>query len=126
MEHGMVVRFKQWNWEFDFGEGEIPVEAGPPERYAEAHFDGWGRLVRVDCREPGVAWHIEYFCDQEGRVIEKRSYDEFGQLAVLVRIVYDPEAGVAVEEAWAPDKEGVATARVPLSHYPSPQVRRRM
>ena len=120
-----MLRFQRWNWEFDFGDGEISVDAPLPECYAEAHFDGWGRLFRVECREPDFRWHIEYFCDAEGRVLEKRSYDESGTLCVHVRIAYDLEAGYAVEEAWWPDKVGTASCRVPLNDYPPPSSRLR-
>jgi hypothetical protein len=114
------VRYRRWNWEFDYGEGELPVTEPTPTCYTDVLFDHWGRLVRADCHDSAAHWWYEYFCDQVGRVIEKRSYDEHGHLCVLVCIQYDAEPGVATETAWCPDQRGVAIARIPLSKYPDP------
>jgi hypothetical protein len=115
-----VVRYRHWNWEFDYGEGELAVTEPSPRSYTDAHFDHRGRLVRAECHDSAEQWCYEYFCDEAGRVLEKRSYDENGQLCVLVRIQYDLEAGVAIETAWSPGQPSTATASVPLPSYPEP------
>src|SRR4051794_37846146 len=71
-----LVRYRHWNWEFDYGEEELPVTESTPESYTDAHFDNWGRLVRAECHDKADHWYYEYFCDDAGWVLEKRSYDE--------------------------------------------------
>jgi YD repeat-containing protein len=115
-----LVRYRRWNWEFDYGEVEISTADPAPADYTDAQFDPWGRLVRAVCHDSGDHWSYEYFCDEAGRVLEKRSYDEKGQLTVLVRIQYDLDAGLAIETAWGPDQPGLATAHIPLAKYPDP------
>lgn len=113
-----IVHYRDWNWEFDFGVDELP-EDQLTARYATGFFDDWGRLYRAEIHEDDLAFIYEYFCDDRGRTLEKRSYDENGNLFILVRISYDEASGFATETAWCPSHAGTKQVRIPLCKYPA-------
>ena|SRR5688572_5582661 len=101
--------FNKWNWEYDYGEEELPSEPGPDSPHAVAHYDGEGRLYRVVITrmaalgKPDTAQlTYDYFCDDTGRVLEKRSLDEFGMVVLLVRFIYESSGEAPTQVAFNP------------------------
>ena len=113
-----VVHYRDWNWEFDFGVDEL-AEDQLNGRYAIGFFDHGGRVYRVEICGDGPSYNYEYYCDDRGRTLEKRSYDEHGRLCALVRICYDEASGFATETAWSPSHAGTEQVRIPLRKYPA-------
>ena len=111
------IRYRKWNWEFDYGIGEICDDENP-NAYTDAYFDNAGRLYRADSHKQDFHCSYEYFCDDRGRITEKRNYDDSGKLFVMVRISYDEATGMATETAWYPDDAEVQTVKIPISRYP--------
>lgn len=107
--------FRSWNWEFDYGEAPIPETEPVPAVHAVAFYDGRGRLYRVEERvspsgfsflkegqEPDV-YRYDYYCDETGRILQKRSLAEDGQVAIIVDFAYNDEAATLTQTAWSPD-----------------------
>lgn len=125
-------RFEAWNWQFDYGERPMPADAPLPKQYAIASYDDKGRLYRVVKRESDrvvrgeevpAAFDVfvyDYFCDCDGRVLQKRSLDEQGDVFLIVDYEYNTEKGEVTESAWYPDT-GPAKRSVtrPFPHPPS-------
>ena len=67
---------------------------------AEAHYDERGFLYRVkefigsDCNI------YDYYCNDEGKIVEKRSFDDYGNIFVTVRYRYDENLNEIHETAW--------------------------
>lgn len=108
-------RFERWNWEFDCGEAPIAEGISLPPRYAIAYYDYRGRLYRVvkrvkqaaDCSDDDpTAFEMfvyDYFCDADGRILQKRSLDERGSVFLIVDFNYDLQKNEVTETAWWPD-----------------------
>jgi hypothetical protein len=107
-------RFEKWNWEFDFGEHSIPAQGPLPARYAIASYDHRGRLYRVVQRVKELAdypdddsgafgiYVFDYFCDDDGRILQKRSLDQQGSVFLIVDFEYDFDRKEITEIAWWP------------------------
>jgi hypothetical protein len=106
--------FEHWNWRFDYGERPIPETEPLPARYAIAYYDHRNRLYRVVQRVKELAdypdddpaafmtYVYDYFCDVNGRVIQKRSLDEQGSVFLIVDFEYDLDRREVTETAWWP------------------------
>jgi hypothetical protein len=106
--------FKRWNWEYDFGEEPLSDNRPLPPRYAIAYFDYRGRLYRVVSRtkcnpdlgdDDSSAFDTsvyDYFCDENGRILQKRSLDKESEDGVIVDLQYDDDKGEVTESAWSP------------------------
>lgn len=106
--------FKRWNWEYDFGEEPLPDDQPLPPVYAIAYFDHRGRLYRVIARDkvcidrsdddPSAFYTsvYDYFCDDNGRILQKRSLDAENEDGVIVDLEYDDEKGEVTETPWSP------------------------
>jgi hypothetical protein len=44
----------------------------------------------------------EYFCDEGGRIVQKRSMDDENENGVIVDLEYDDEKGEITETPWSP------------------------
>ncbi len=107
----MKKLFREWNWEFDYGVDEVAPGGSLPPSYAVAFYDHRGRLYRVEERQRPETTGIEgddakvtssydYFCTLDGRVSQKRSLEEGGEVHVIVDMEYtDAEV---TEVAWWP------------------------
>ena len=102
--------FKKWNWEYDFGEGEILGEAGPVAPPVVAQYDHRGMLYRVETVEgtgagedAKVRFLYDYFCDDSGNVLEKRSLDTSMDVALIVRFVYGKAGAPPTQVAFSPE-----------------------
>ena len=102
--------FKRWNWEYDFGEGEISGEAGPATPPVVAHYDHRGLLYRVEIVEgtgsgedAKVRFVYDYFCDDSANVLEKRSLDSSMDVALIVRFVYGKAGAPPTQVAFSPE-----------------------
>lgn len=109
--------FERWNWEHDIGEGEIAdADIDSIRSCAIALYDFDGRLMRVYVKN-AIFGHLlnaesrdaldelsvyDYFCDADGRIIEKRSLGDDGEIFLIVRFKYDTGRGIVTETAWAP------------------------
>jgi hypothetical protein len=125
-------RFARWNWEFDFGEGELAAALPSPLEYAIALYDHRGRLYRVESRQRIVAdradddaeaysaFAYEYFCDLSGRILQKRDVDEQGSVFLIVDFQYDVENDTIIETAWWPHDGTCRSAKRCLSRSPQP------
>lgn len=106
--------FKRWNWEYDIGEQALPDGCSIPSEYAIAYYDYKRRLYRVVSRvkwspdrpeDGSSAYHTsvyDYFCDEDGRILQKRSMDDENENGVIVDLEYDDEKGEVTETAWSP------------------------
>ncbi len=106
--------YKRWNWEHDCGEGPLRDDQPLPTEYAIAYFDHRGRLYRVMERvklsidrsdDDPLAFDTfvyDYFCDENGRILQKRSLDAESEDGVIVDLAYDDEKGEVTETAWSP------------------------
>src|SRR6266404_893774 len=101
--------FKRWNWEYDYGEEELRSAVAPTPPYAVAYYDTGKRLYRVEVihseGEGGTEASklvYDYFCDDNGQVIEKRSLNEIGAILLLVRFAYDALGGPPKQVAFNP------------------------
>jgi hypothetical protein len=100
--------FRRWNWEFDFGVDELAGGAPVPLTYAVAFYDQHDRLYRVELRSREeldgaggkVSIMYEYFCGRDGRVLQKRSIDEHGDVQLIVDFEYSDTD--VTEIAWWP------------------------
>ncbi len=110
----MIKRlYKRWNWEFDFGEEMLPNDGPLPATYAIAYFDYRGSLYRVVVRvelsiesdnDPSDfgMFVYDYFCDETGRILQKRSFDMESEDGIIVDMEYNDEKGEVTETAWSP------------------------
>jgi len=119
--------FHDWNWQFDFGEKPISEDEIVPRLHASAYYDHRDRLYRVgvlkapsgsgalkEREEPELAVY-DYFCDQSGRVLQKRSLGEGAEVALIVDYEYDDATGSVTERAWSPDGGLSRSIRRPLA-----------
>src|SRR5208283_3956015 len=100
--------YGKWDWEFDRGIDELVSSDLLPSDYAVAYYDAWGRLYRVVRHESSVTKDIyDYFCDDTGDVIEKRSLFEHvdGGVCIIVRYKRTEAKDTVTETAWWPDRE---------------------
>lgn len=107
-------RFQRWNWEFDFGEGPIPEEEPFPAIYAIVLYDRRGHPYRVVTRskllidysddDPAAfdVFAYDYFCDADGKILQKRALDEQGGVSLIVDFEYDLEKRRVIETAYDP------------------------
>lgn len=101
------VIFKSWNWELDFGEGELRLSDHIPAKFAIAMYDFWGRLYRVEDHEKTdedveYVFIYDYFLNATGQIIEKRALDNEGNINLIVRIEYDLDGSRIEESCWSP------------------------
>lgn len=95
--------FKSWDWESDRGVDELPAGQAAPPRGAVASYDFWNRLYRVTVRKAEGTSHYDYLCDDAGRIVEKRSHDDAGHVAVIIRYAYDEGRNTVSEQVWSTD-----------------------
>ena len=101
--------FHQWNWEFDYGVEPIDEREQLPENHAVAYFDRLGRLYRVEvcggssANHPAGVFRYDYFCDERGRILQKRSLDDNNEVFVIVDFDYDDQKSYVTETAWWPN-----------------------
>ena len=117
--------YECWNWEFDFGEGPIPEGEPLPPSFAVAYYDYRGRLYRVAQRAKELAdrsdddpaafgtYLYDYFCDSDGRILQKRSLDGDGTVFLIVDFEYDVETNQVTETAWSPNDGTCKSIRRP-------------
>lgn len=115
--------FAEWDWELDRGRTQLDPKSLPPS-HAVALYDWEDRLYRVSVtRDPrirpvpdapsaeeGVVVY-DYFSDPSGRVLEKRSLDEKGNVALIVRYQRDERTNEIIETAWSPEQVTAPAAR---------------
>ena len=76
--------FKQWNWQFDYGVGEFCDGDPLPAKHADAFYEQFDRLYRVELRERSFAVSggdgfisttiaYDYFRSKDGEILQKRS-----------------------------------------------------
>ena len=111
--------FRTWNWEYDIGEGELPAQPLPAPPYAVAYYDSRGRLYRAEILEPpspGVEGELrfvyDYFCDDSGRVLEKRALDTNLVVALIVSFVYGQAGEAPTQVAFTPESGEIRSAVV--------------
>lgn len=124
----MNVRlFERWDWEHDLPISEIDRDQPLPRSHAVVYYDDRDlpfRVVNVNpddfVRLSDALEHAEderdvydYFYDATGRLSEKRSLDEFGNVCLIVRMEYTGDKRCA-EVAWNPQCDDVAR-RINLS-----------
>ncbi len=108
-----TITYSEWDWENDVGIGLIEGSSPLPGRHALVLLDDRSFPFRVIVRNPrsirviGSAaeevWVYDYFCDGEGRILEKRSLAENSEVALIVR--YEYEGGTKVAECgWSPTR----------------------
>jgi hypothetical protein len=107
----------------DCGEQQIDENATLPNSYARVLLDWRGFPYRVVARNPlefrllnsadDEEYVYDYFYDDAGRILEKRSLDSNGNVEMIVRSEYDGENKIA-EIGWAPNREE-APNRAPIS-----------
>lgn len=106
--------FERWNWERDEGEVKVPEAGIRPASFAEVLLDWRGLPYRVIVKNPpdfrsldsmqDETFVYDYYYDDKGQVVEKRSLDEDGKIIVIVRYEYEGERKVA-EVGWRTDAE---------------------
>ena len=100
-----VKRYRRWNWEFDYGTDEIMDDNELAKDFATVYYDQFERLYRVEVQRSDIveegAWVYDYFCDMNGRVLQKRSLDERGGVFLIVDIEYCETE--IIETAWMPE-----------------------
>ena len=106
--------FERWNWEND--RGEVPIQASQqlPALHAMVYFDYLGRLYRVKSivsptghrtlaeGQVSCIFVYDYFCDGHGRLLQKRSIDENGDVSLIVDFQYSDVDGTVSETPWSP------------------------
>src|SRR5262245_59984991 len=103
--------FERWDWEHDRGEGPLSPASPLPRSHAIAYYDYADRLYRVVMKnrcDIVVAHHasedetevFDYCCDEAGKILEKRSLDEGGNVVLIVRFSYDDGRGLVLETGW--------------------------
>ena len=101
--------YRNWDWELDQGIGEfLAADDATPTSYAIAYSDIWGRLYRVHRYEDSsLADTYDYFCDDSGRILEKRSLYQSvdGHVCIIVKYAYDLGQNTVTETAWWPDSD---------------------
>ena len=107
--------YRRWNWESDQPEGPLENDAPFPRSYATVHSDYWGRVFRVEVVNPNdfqfesdnddaveEKYIYDYFFDDSGQILEKRSLDVDGTVCLIVRFEYERDGRVVREIAWSP------------------------
>jgi hypothetical protein len=119
-------RFERWNWQLDIGEKPLANEGPLPARFAVANYDHRGRLYRVVSRvkesadrsdyDPAAfgTYVYDYFCGEDGRILQKRSLDEHGMVFLIVDFEYDFAKNEVVETAWDPTDGRSQSIRRPI------------
>jgi len=122
--------FERWNWQFDYGECPIPEGESLPSRYAIAYYDRLDRLYRVEVcevrRRAGIrgvdedqaeveVFVYDYFCDEKGRILQKRALGRHGEVDLIVDYEYDLERNQVIETAWWPAHETCKSIKRPVS-----------
>lgn len=123
-------RFERWNWESDFGERPLPEDGPLPARYAIAFYDHRGRLYHVVQRVKELAdlpdddhaafetYAYDYFCDANGRIIQKRSLDGQGSVFLIVDFEYDLDRKEVTQTAWWPADGSCKSVKRPFPAGP--------
>src|SRR5262245_41486155 len=98
--------YRRWNWEFDHGVDELSDAEARPLTHAVAFYDQYNRLYRVELRdadgtEGKVTTSYDYFCAHDGRVLQKRSIGERGEVHLIVDMEYSDTD--VKETAWWPE-----------------------
>jgi len=107
------ILYERWDWEYDFGVNPLSEGRPLPASFAAAFYDRLGRLYRVEIHEPVASqedgrrtgseiYVYDYFCDAEGRVIQKRSLGLGYEVELIVDYEYDPNGSQVTETAWWP------------------------
>ena len=121
--------FQDWNWEYDFGEKPISENDNIPPLHAVAYYDDADRIYRVQVlRSPSgfgplresekpELFMYDYFCDQNGRILQKRSLGENGEVVLIVDLQYDDTATIVTETAWSPDGGRGKSIKRPNKHH---------
>jgi|688.fasta_scaffold618515_2 hypothetical protein len=91
--------FRDWDWEQDRGVTQITSDEASAGNFAEALFDWRGLVYRVFVHDSRDKFAYDYFYDDKGHIVEKRSLDETGQTVIIVRYEYDGDRKVA-EVGW--------------------------
>lgn len=106
--------FEYWDWQKDIGVNPIAEGQPAPPVHATAHYDHEGKLFRVEVlssptgrrgllvgEEPDVSVY-DYFCDSSGRILQKRSLGDTGEVTLIVDFEYGADRTVK-ETAWSPN-----------------------
>jgi hypothetical protein len=104
-----IKTYRRWNWEFDHGIDELSEAEARPLRHAVAFYDQHNRLYRVELREAdGTEGNVarmttsyDYYCAHDGRVLQKRSIGERGEVSLIVDMDYTDTD--VTETAWWPE-----------------------
>jgi hypothetical protein len=100
--------YEDWDWDNDVGIkllGETTAFPKLPVNCAVVRLDHWGRIYRVEHHQSNLVPSLflyEYFCDDQGRVVEKRSLDEHQNVTLIVRIKYENGGNRIEEQSWQP------------------------
>lgn len=100
--------FKKWNWQFDHGVSPLDDGKPIPADYCIAIEDDSNRLCRVivhkssDLKSSEPPTIYDYFCSSDGRVLQKRSYSDNGEIDLIIEYSYS-EPGWVVETAVSDD-----------------------
>ena len=102
--------YRNWSWENDCGEEELPDIPETAESFAVVYRDDRGFPYRVVVHNPSdvirsidrnddESFTYDYVYADDGSLIEKRSLDEDGDVFLIVRRVMDAN-GTVRESAW--------------------------
>ena len=87
----MIKYFKHWNIKTDTGEEEMGKSSNLPDSYAEVLYDANGFIYRAlihNSNDPEKACTFDYFCDVEGKIIERRTLNTKGEITIIARYEY--------------------------------------
>ena len=118
--------FERWNWETDCGESPLPADAPLPPTWAVAFYDRNGHLYRAisrvklladapdnDPRAFNISYY-DYYCNSDGRIIQKRALDDNRDVEVIVDFNYDLEHRQVTETAWWPGQDACKSRTHPM------------
>jgi hypothetical protein len=119
------ILYERWDWEFDLGVNPLPEGRPLPASFTAAFHDRLGRLYRVEIHEPVAGqeggrrtsseiYVYDYFCDAEGRVIQKRSLGPGYEVQLIVDYEYDQNGSQVTETAWWPISGTCKSLKRPL------------
>lgn len=112
-----VDLYREWNWEFDFGVERIKSVEESPNKYAIAYYDNKERLFRVDCVIEGQVSRYDYFCNERGRVIQKRALNDDGSVFIIVDLEYDDQREIVTEVGWCPGDPTCKSYHRPMAKH---------
>jgi hypothetical protein len=99
----MYKYFASWDWEHDIGKGELSSNEDLPGNHVKALYNYQGLVYRVikTNAQKDIIYYYDYFYDDTGNIVEKRSLDNTGDIGIIVRYEYKNGKKIA-EIGWDP------------------------